>query len=92
MCHSLSLGPRILPALFLAFVAAAWPQELPAQTQARAKVCVALVSNATTTSLFVERNDGAPDEELNWKQGDRSSDGFAYHQRSRTTPYAGKLR
>ena len=55
MRHSLSLGPRILPALLLALAAAAWPQELPAQPQARPKVCVALVSNATTTSLFVER-------------------------------------
>jgi len=47
---------RFLPAMLLLLVSAlpSWTKE-SSQPEARSKVCVALVSNRTTTSLFVER-------------------------------------
>jgi hypothetical protein len=47
---------RLLFLLFLALTpVAAWPQELPSQPKAGAKVCVALVSNMSASSALVDR-------------------------------------
>jgi hypothetical protein len=50
------LGFVFLPALLVApFATSAWSQDLSSQPQPGAKVCVAIVANRTTKSLFPER-------------------------------------